>query len=83
MKELLALAINGADIPVPKSLPQPETGMTAKIIGNSLEIFIIAGIAVSVAMIAWGGIQWGHPEIVLCFIPPITHFTPFSPAIFG
>lgn len=62
MKELIALAINGQDIPVPKALPQPDTGMTAKVIGNALEIFIVAGIAVSVAMIVWAGIQWAYSE---------------------
>jgi hypothetical protein len=60
MKELIALAIDGKDIPVPKTLPQPDTGMAAKVIGNALEIFIIAGIAISVAMIVWGGIQWAY-----------------------
>jgi hypothetical protein len=60
MKELLALSINNEQIPVPKSIPQPDTGMAAKVIGNGLDIFIIAGIAISVAMIAWAGIQWAY-----------------------
>lgn len=60
MKELISLSVNGDQIPVPNTLPQPGTGMASKIIGNSLTIFIIAGIGISVLMIAWAGIQWAY-----------------------
>lgn len=60
MKELLSLSIGGNPVAVPAGIPQPSADLPAKIIGNSLSIFLIAGIAVSVLMIVWGGIQWAY-----------------------
>lgn len=62
MKKLIALSINGNNVDVPSKLPQPGPGMVAKVIGNALDIFIIAGIAVSVIMIVWAGIQWSYSK---------------------
>lgn len=55
---LLSLKIGNTTINPPSNLPQPGTETVEKILSNGINIFLIAGVIVSILAIIWGGIQW-------------------------
>lgn len=57
--DYFALSLPGGQtINPPSSIPSGGTDILSKVIGNSINIFIIIAIVLTVASIIWSGVQW-------------------------
>lgn len=58
MKELLALTINGTQIPAPRQIPTGGSETLIAIGRNSVVLVLILATALCLILMIWGGIMW-------------------------